>query len=309
MKKRTQEEFISLAIEKHGDKYDYSKVKYINNNTNVCIICKKHGEFYQTPKRHLQGFGCSKCSNKHQYTTDEWIVLAKKKYRNKYDYSKVEYKNNHTKVCIICPKHGEFWQYPKDFLNGRGCQKCSKKHKYSTKEFVNKAKQLHNNKYSYSKTKYKNAYTKVIVTCPTHGEFLIRPNDHLNNKVGCPKCNISHLETDIKNLLIENNIKFQQQKRFKWLGQKTLDFYIPKYKTAIECQGLQHFKSIEYFGGDKCFKERVERDKKKNKLCKENNINLLYFSDLNIKYPYKVIEDKNDLITAMMCSHEDSNSK
>lgn len=105
------------------------------------------------------------------------------------------------------------------------------------------------------------------------------------------------------------NIKFQHQKKFKWLGQKTLDFYIPKYKTAIECQGLQHFKSIEYFGGDKCFKERVERDKKKNKLCKENNINLLYFSDLKIKYPYKVIEDKNDLITAMMCSHEDSNSK
>ena len=62
-KKLTTEEFISKAKEVHGNKYDYSKVEYVNNHTKVCIICPKHGEFWQTPNHHLLGHGCSKCKN------------------------------------------------------------------------------------------------------------------------------------------------------------------------------------------------------------------------------------------------------
>ena len=59
-----------------------------------------------------------------QLTTDKFIKKAKTIHGNKYDYSKVKYVNNHTKVCIICPIHGEFWQTPMKHLIGRGCPKC-----------------------------------------------------------------------------------------------------------------------------------------------------------------------------------------
>ena len=128
-KKKTREEFIKETTEKHGDKYDYSKVDYVNNYTKICIICPEHGEFLQTPSNHLSGQGCPKCKAD---KTRERLILSKegfiKKARlvhgNKYDYSKVEYVNNRTKVCIICPEHGEFWQTPNHHLSGCGCPKC-----------------------------------------------------------------------------------------------------------------------------------------------------------------------------------------
>lgn len=128
-KKLTTQEFIEKARSLHGNKYDYSKVDYINNHTKVCIICPIHGEFLQTPNAHLMGQGCIKCSymkcrNDRKLTLQEFISRARHIHGDKYDYSKVEYINTMTKVCIICPKHGEFWMKPNGHLNGQGCQKC-----------------------------------------------------------------------------------------------------------------------------------------------------------------------------------------
>ena len=121
-----KEKFIEKANNKHGDKYDYSKVEYKNAHTKVCIICKEHGEFWQTPSNHLAGHGCQKCKtdkviNHNKLSTEIFIEKCKKLHGDKYDYSKVNYINNYTKVCIICPKHGEFWQIPSDHLRGCGC--------------------------------------------------------------------------------------------------------------------------------------------------------------------------------------------
>ena len=125
-KKLTTEEFIKRAREVHGDKYDYSKVEYINSNTKVCIICPEHGEFWQTPGSHLSGKGCEKCVRP-SYDTKSFVDCAKKIFGDKYDYSKVEYVNTKTKVCIICSKHGEFWMKPNVHLQGCGCNLCFKK--------------------------------------------------------------------------------------------------------------------------------------------------------------------------------------
>lgn len=127
-KKLTKEEFIKKANEKHNGKYEYSKVEYVNAKTKVCIICPKHGEFWQTPNAHTKGQGCPKCNGKYAPTIEEWIVSARKVHGDKYDYSNVEYVNNATKVCIKCPKHGEFWQKPIHHLQGQGCPKCSLSH-------------------------------------------------------------------------------------------------------------------------------------------------------------------------------------
>lgn len=113
------------------------------------------------------------------------MIKAKAIHGNKYDYSKVNYVNTKEKVCIICPTHGEFWQRPNGHLNGLGCDKCGKTYSYTTEEFIEKAKQIHGNKYDYSKVKYINAQTKVCIICPIHGEFWQTPYKHLNLKEGC----------------------------------------------------------------------------------------------------------------------------
>ena len=275
MKRLTTQEFIERARKVHGNKYDYSKVNYINNSTKVCIICPKHGEFWMSPSAHIDGKqGCKYCSGK-QLTKEIFIEKAKIVHGNKYDYSKVEYINNRTKVCIICPIHGEFWQTPGRHLLGQNCPKCTNEYSPTTDEWIDKAKKVHGDKYDYSKTVYVNAATKVCITCPRHGDFWIFPNNHLKGN-GCPSCRNSKLENVLAFYLMKNNIEFVYIKKFNWLKNKkpmSLDFYLPEYNVAIECQGEQHL--IE--GRNFTNVLQLENDLIKNKLCKENGIKLLYF--------------------------------
>ena len=132
-KKLTKEEFIKKANEKHNGKYDYSNVVYVNSTTKVCIICPEHDEFWQRPRGHLQGKGCSKCAyelngKRRRSSLTNFITKARKVHGDKYDYSKVDYVNNYTKVCIICPEHMEFWQEANSHLRGHGCPKCNLSH-------------------------------------------------------------------------------------------------------------------------------------------------------------------------------------
>lgn len=117
-------EFIGTSVKIHGDDYKYTKVIYKNRHTKVCIICNKCGcEFYQTPQHHINGGRCSKC-NPNIITTESFIDRSNIIQYNKYDYSITEYININKPVCIICPKHGEFWQKPKYHLEGKGCPHC-----------------------------------------------------------------------------------------------------------------------------------------------------------------------------------------
>lgn len=187
MKTDKTKEFLAKAKAVHGDKYDYSKVNYVNATTKVTIICPTHGEFEQAPRAHLSGQGCPNCCGNRRYTTEDFIEKAKIKHRDKYDYSKVKYVNNTTKVTIICPSHGEFEQTPKIHLSGLGCPACSGGVKITTEEFVERARKVHGDKYDYSKVNYVNSSTKVIIICPIHGEFEQAPTNHLSGQ-GCPNC-------------------------------------------------------------------------------------------------------------------------
>lgn len=136
-------------------------------------------------------------------TTEEFIKESKKVHGDKYDYSKVEYSNNITKVCIVCPIHGEFWQIPKQHLRGQGCPKCglfkNKKNNdgatkprgkcYSKDEFVSILRKIYGDTYEYSKVEYKNRSSKVTLICKQHGEFTKSATDLMNKKTGCPLCN------------------------------------------------------------------------------------------------------------------------
>lgn len=121
LKKSNTNDFIEKSILRHGDKYDYSMVKYVTSYNKVIIICKKHGTFEQKPNKHLSGQGCAKCNI---INTNFFILKSMEIHSDKYDYSMVDYINNMIKVNIICKKHGIFKQIPNNHLAGSGCSKC-----------------------------------------------------------------------------------------------------------------------------------------------------------------------------------------
>ena len=231
MIKCTQEDFIAKAKQVHGNKYDYSKVEYINNHTKVCIICPIHGEFWQIPANHTHKThprGCPKCNGGIKYDAKEWLEHCQILHQGKYDYSKVDLdkRRKDGKICIICKEHGEFWQLPTSHYYGQGCAKCKNVVLSNTYEFIQKARLIHKDKYDYSKVEYVNTNSKVCIICKEHGEFWQTPNSHLANH-GCPICGMkSQLEEEVEILLNKNNIRFIRQYREKWLGRLSVDFYL-----------------------------------------------------------------------------------
>ena len=295
----TLEEFLEEANKRFDNKYDYSRVVWKGFQKRIEIVCPEHGSFHQTPMSHLKTLGCPKCSGR--YMDQEYFIQKSTAiHGGKYDYSKVKYLGNKEKVCIICPEHGEFWQSPNAHLLGCGCSKCSGQY-MDTDYFKEKASIVHSNKYDYSLVDYKGNLQKVKIICPIHGVFEQVATYHLAGN-GCPACSESHMEKDIRRLLKRNQIPFVPQKSFDWLvleGKLFIDFFLPDYGVGIECQGGQHFESVEYFGGDEMFKRTKLRDALKKKLCNDHGIELIYYSDIGIDYPYPVYEDPTLLLNAI----------
>jgi len=276
--KKTTEQFIDESIKIHGTKYDYSITQYEKKSSPVSIICKIHGEFNQYPFNHLKGYGCQKCSGKYKYTQAEWIAMAIKIHGNKYDYSKVVFTNNKTNVCIVCPRHGEFYQLGYVHINGgSGCPKCAS-NSPTNDEWIYNAKQIHGDRYDYTNTVYSKSKDKLSIICPIHGEFLQRPRCHIKGK-GCPKCCQSKSETVITKFLNTHNIEFIQEFRFSDCIHKLplpFDFYIPSLNICIEYDGafhyIPHWKVIDKYSSLKAIQHR---DKIKTDYCHNNNIKLI----------------------------------
>jgi very-short-patch-repair endonuclease len=180
------ENFIERCNIIHNNKYDYNNTIYINNKTNIKIICNEHGEFNQLPINHLSGSGCSKCYFSKKRITD-FIDRVKIVHNNKYSYELVNYKNNITRVKIICNEHGIFEQQPKHHLNGHGCPDCGGTKKLNNEKFIENSKEVHKKVYDYSLVKYIDNQTKVNIICNKHGIFEQRPDDHMRGR-GCIKC-------------------------------------------------------------------------------------------------------------------------
>lgn len=189
-----RERFIEKARKKHGNKYDYSKVVYVNSTTKVCIICPIHGEFWQTPQGHLRGNSCPKCANKKRGDTfrsngETFIERANIIHNGEYIYDKDKYVNAETKVPILCLKHGTFWMTPMNHLLGQGCPKCSGRG-LNTDEVIELFREKHGDEYDYSKVVFKKMHEKVCIICKEHGEFWQTPSKHIHGQ-GCPKCAIN----------------------------------------------------------------------------------------------------------------------
>jgi len=151
----------------------------------------------------------------------DFIIKAKAKHQDKYDYSLVDYKNNKIKIKIICQKHGIFEQVPKSHTSGNGCPKCANNAKLGSDKFIIEANIIHSNKYDYSLVKdYKNSYSYVSIICPKHGIFDQMVGSHLHSKNGCPDC--------------ADNIRLTTDKfitRAKEIHGNKYDYSLVDYKT------------------------------------------------------------------------------
>lgn len=308
MKRLDGKIFINRANIKHNNRYDYSKVVYKNSSSKVKIICSEHGEFEQEANSHLLGKGCGECSGNIKKTNNKFINDSKIIHNNKYDYSKVVYKNNKTKIKIICSKHEQYKQTPDSHLRGCGCPKCgndivAKKNLKSIEQFVKEAKLIHDNAYDYSRVVYKNTDIKVEIICPKHGMFEQKPTKHLQNQ-GCPICRESKLEKEVRYALVKNNIYFEAQygrvNDELFLSGQTIDFYLSEYNLGIECQGAQHFSPVD-FGNKgkkyavKKFNKLIIMDNKKYMNCKNKGVEILYYINNNDYF-------SNSYIGEMFCS-------
>lgn len=188
--------FISKVVKIHADRYNYDKVEYVGAKKKVTIICKEHGEFNQTPNKHLGGQGCPDCGKassikNRKSNTADFVIKANKLHNNIYSYGNVTYENNSTKVSISCPLHGNFNQTPSSHLNGNGCPDCGSinstlKQTHSKQDFIKKARLRHGDKFNYDNVVYINTNLKIKIICPVHGEFEQKPSKHLLHD--CNKC-------------------------------------------------------------------------------------------------------------------------
>lgn len=239
MGKYTRETFIDKANEVHNGKYLYDKVEYKNITTKICVICPEHGEFWQTPEKHLAGQGCPICARKHRETTSGFIYRAKKIHGDRYDYSYVDYKDSKTPVKILCKEHGLFEQKPVNHLRGKGCPVCGGGYRHTNEQFIADANKIHGGIYDYSKTQYHNAYTKVCIICPEHGEFWQTPHAHLNGQ-GCPKCN------GVKKGNTENFVKNARKVHGNKYDYSRVEYVNNRTKVCIICPEHGEFWQTPY---------------------------------------------------------------
>lgn len=223
--KLTNEDFIRKSKEIHGNKYDYSKVVYTSFNSKVEIVCPIHGSFLQLAKNHVfNKRGCSKCKG-HLRTTEEFINLANKTHCHKYNYSQTKYEKYDEKLIIICPSHGKFLQSANKHLHGRGCPKCANNIISTNTLFIQKALNIHKNKYNYSLVNYLGNHKKIIIVCPIHGKFEQDPAHHLCGE-GCSKCaldpQLNHKGFKRKEYIFPNGRKELVQGYEPW----TLDYLL-----------------------------------------------------------------------------------
>lgn len=274
----------------HDNKYDYSKVNYINSSTDVIIICPKHGEFSQRPSNHLYSGGCYKCGCELKgvkFDLQNNIAKSIAIHGNKYTYEKCNPKTTHDKMQVFCTIHKYYFTTTfNSLLQGKGCRKCGRdKIKLKHEAFIDKANTVHG-KYEYP-IPYIDTKTKIPIVCQKHGTFYQSPNHHISRKCGCPKCSksVSKWECDLRCELIKRlpEIEILGNDR-TMLNGKELDIYIPSRRLGIECNGTF------WHGKDR----QKERDCIKAELCEQSDIELITVWDTDY------LKDKEQTILTLV---------
>lgn len=321
-----QKELSEKIIDENGQPKLVNLEPYKTSSTKIkfkCLICGN--EFYKEPTYVLSNkykYSCPECYNKNR-NSDKRNSLDKVKNtinniidedgNQKYKLLSNEYKNNRTKLHLLCNKCNlEFTIRYNDLQNNHGCPKCGHEKGISNirKTLEEFKLDVKNNPlgdgddYEVLSEEYTSNKDDILMKHKLCGNsFLVSPNNFLDRMNRCPFCKFSKGETFIYNFLKRNNIEFVSQKRFSSCKDKRelpFDFYIPDLNLCIEYDGMQHFEKCNFTGkmSDCIINEKMEIIKKhdqiKNNFCKENNIKLVRF---NYKQSFSKIENElNELI-------------
>lgn len=313
-KSMSKKEFIEKAMSTHSDidNYDFTDldIQTKDDKGRITIKCKIHGEFKMRPSHFMNGHICPYCTGRTKRDEDVKEELSKIHPGLDFSITKYSEHNKDYRIKVICPIHGVRHLKYGNLKRGQGCDLCCHKkgglkHRLSYDTFIKRAEEtfgVGTYVYSHDIMENRDKDGKIVVTCPTHGDFHVALHNFLAKHSGCPICNQSHLEEEVRLFLNRNNINFIQEKTFEWLKNKNqmfLDFYLSDYNIAIECQGEQHFIPNDYFGGEENFSQIIFRDNLKYELCKQHNIKILYFTHCNFKYSHTVITSLEKLKEAI----------
>jgi hypothetical protein len=263
--------------------------RYINARIPIlhkCLI--DNYEWMITPDKALRGRDCPKCAGNIKKTHENYICEISLINPN---IEVIEqYIDAKTPILHKCLIHNIEWKIrPNDTLCGKGCPVCgvekSGNSRFKTHiQYVEELKLVNENIIVVEN--YNGANTPILHKCLIDGyEWHATPHNILCG-TGCPKCNESKGEKAIRQWLIKHNIEYNSQKRFSDCCDKIslpFDFYLPEYNCCVEYDGIQHFKSIEWFGGRESLDYTQKHDKIKTEYCQNNNIKLLripYYKDV-----------------------------
>lgn len=279
---------------------DFSNIDIIlsdnSRSTKIVYICEKHGNDYinwGSLTGNDKTLGCRSCTYISKRTEEFKQILLKH-----HNVLLGEYTSAKSNIKLKCLIHDhEYTTTRNDFLNGnRICPRCLKEINIDKWKniFIEKASIVHNNYYIYDYVDYKTVMDKVKIICPEHGEFYQAPDSHMGGQ-RCLKCVMSYSEKSIKEMLDKMGFEYEYGKGLKILTNPETgyplkpDFYLEKYNLIIEYDGIQHFKEI--YPGEL---EKIKKlDHLKNRLCKENNINVWRFNKNNIHLLKEKLEKLN----------------
>lgn len=261
----TTEEFIEKSRKRFGDRFNYAKTNYRRQNENIVLTCKSHGDFEIKPWSHFQNkFGCPRCSVEipTEIKKNKFLAIAKKVHGGLYDYSKVKYTTVSSPVEIVCLKHGPFFQnlYNHSKL-GAKCPVCSiEASKLTLEVFIERSVKIHGPRYDYSKVRIETNASKVLITCPKHGDWVQRVASHLaGNK--CKECfieeNRSTTEEFIKNARKVHGDTYDYSKA-KYINNKKPLEIICKIHGSFWIKPNSHVSSAS--GCRFCYESKGERE-------------------------------------------------
>lgn len=309
----TTDEFITHAMQIHGDKYAYDRVIYKNAKTPVEIFCKSHNTYFmQTPDAHLVGKGCKLCAKDsigetHKHTTESYIEFVQNLHGDKYDYSDTIYTSMNDPITVMCKRHKKpFTLTAIQHKTGMGCPLCKSEdfvhhNKCTTEMFIQKAIAIHGlDKYGYDKVVYgRTAYQKVDILCKKHDIYFSQtPHNHLAGN-GCPICHNSYSALQIIKFCEKHNIPYNREYRFDDCRDSNplpFDFAIfedhekTKLKCLIEYDGEQHYIEKPAWGGAKALMTVQLHDAMKNQYCEDSNIRLLRIPYWEKKHIISILE-------------------
>ena len=291
-KKKTHEEYVQELLAKNPNVLVAEK--YINMDTPTLHYCTSHDEYWKTtPYRALQGVGCKECKKEKFRQTrckTQQQYIKEVETINTNIIVVGQYIDAKTPIKHYCKTHDIFWDtLPDNILHGCGCVECGKdkignKNKKSHNEYITELEKINPNVEVMEE--YIDANTAILHMCKIDGhKWYARPGNILFGK-GCPQCNESHGEKQIRQWLDNHYIKYITQKTFDDCKNRRVlpfDFYISDYNLCIEYDGEQHYRPVDFFGGDERFQQCQYHDTIKTKYCKDNNIHLLripYFKNI-----------------------------